>query len=573
MTDDAISVGIQWNRLISIVDEMISALVRTSFSTNVRESYDLSCIIFDSRGKSIAQGTYSSPGFTGTAPLTLAHMLEVFPPGTLSPGDVVMTNDPWMGTGHLFDVSVMQPAFRQGRVIGYIMSVTHLPDIGGGGFSATAREVYEEGLRFPVCKLVRAGKVDEFILSLLRFNVRVPEQTIGDLMANVTCTSLGARLLVEFMNEYELETIEPLADAIIAFSERALREEIAKIPDGVYRHRLQIEGYDAPISLECAVDISGDQAGIDFTGSGPPVGAAINVPFCYTEAYASFGIKCIVAPKVPNNAGSLSVIRITAPEGCILNAVHPAPVATRHITGQLLPDMMFGCLGQALRDRVPAEGTSCLWNLFAMGGDSRVEADIDVVSQSKRFNVMSFHSGGTGARPGKDGMSATAFPSGVKNCPIEITEALSPILVKRKEYRVDSGGAGEFRGGLGQFMEAYHLDDAPFLISANFDRVIFPARGREGGMNGAVGVVRTGQGRPLRGKGQQTIQQGETFVMEMPGGGGLGDPRRRDPEMVAADVRYGLVSPEAALRDYAVVLNQDGGVDSAATAARRRQAA
>lgn len=244
-------------------------------------------------------------------------------------------------------------------------------------------------------------------------------------------------------------------------------------------------------------------------------------------------------------------------------------MATRHITGQLLPDLMFGCLSQSVSNGVPAEGTSCLWNLFAMGGDSRIEADIDVVSRSRAFNVMSFHSGGTGARPGLDGMSATAFPSGVKNCPIEITEALSPILVTRKEYRVDSGGAGEFRGGLGQVMEAYHLDDAPFLISANYDRVNFPPRGRDGGHDGARGVLRTSSGRALRGKGQQTIQSGEHFIMEMPGGGGLGDPLKRDAERVAQDVRFGLVSRETAERDYGVVFNPDGSLDQAGTRARR----
>jgi len=316
-----------------------------------------------------------------------------------------------------------------------------------------------------------------------------------------------------------------------------------------------------------------DHIAVDFSGTDPTSPFGINVPFCYTETYTAFGIKCIVAPKIPNNAGSLSVIRVSAPDGCILNAIHPAPVATRHITGQLLPDLMFGCLSQAIPDGVPAEGTSCLWNLFAMGGDSRVEADAAQVAGSKVFNVMSFHSGGTGARPGKDGMSATAFPSGVRNCPIEITEALSPILVTRKEYRIDSGGAGEFRGGLGQVMEAIHLDGSPFLISANYDRVIFPPRGRDGGGNGMIGKLRKGSGPSLRGKGQQTIPAGDSFVMEAPGGGGLGDPSRRDPALVAADVKAGLVSREAAERDYRVALNAEGEVDDKATRRLRNAAA
>jgi N-methylhydantoinase B len=375
------------------------------------------------------------------------------------------------------------------------------------------------------------------------------------------------------MDEFKLDSLEPLAAHILERSREASLEAIARIPAGTYRNEMMVDGYDKPVKLVAAMTIGASGIDVDFSGTSGVSAFGINVPFCYTEAYSSFGIKCIVAPKVPNNEGSLSVIRITAPEGCILNAKHPAPVATRHITGQLLPDLMFGCLGQALKDAVPAEGTSCLWNLFAMGGDSRIEADIDLVAKSQAFNVMSFHSGGTGARPGKDGMSATAFPSGVKNCPIEITEALSPILVTRKEYRVDSGGPGEFRGGLGQVMEAYHLDNAPFMISANYDRVIYPPRGREGGMNGANGIVRTGAGKPMRGKGQQTIAQGDSFHMEMPGGGGLGSPLRRDPARVAVDVHAGLVSRQAALRDYGVVLRDDDSVDVEATTRRRTQPA
>ena len=401
--------------------------------------------------------------------------------------------------------------------------------------------------------------------------MRESTQVIGDLFSLSACNKVGGRRLVAMMDEFNMDSLEPLAAHILERSREASLEAIRKIPAGTWSNEMMVDGYDKPVKIVAKMTIGADGIDVDYTGTSGISAFGINVPFCYTEAYSSFGIKCIVAPKVPNNEGSLSVIRITAPEGCILNAIHPAPVATRHITGQMLPDVMFGCLGQALKDAVPAEGTSCLWNLFAMGGDSRVEADVDLVSRTKHFNVMSFHSGGTGARPGKDGLSATAFPSGVKNCPIEITEALSPILVTRKEYRTDSGGPGEFRGGLGQVMEARHLDDVPFMISANFDRVIFPPRGRERGMNGAIGVVRTGSGTPLRGKGQQTIQQGETFVMEMPGGGGLGDPRRRDAGTRRCRRAFRAGLPEAALRDYGVVLNADGSVDVAATALRRKR--
>lgn len=538
MTDDAISVGIQWNRLISIVDEMISALVRTSFSTNVRESYDLSCIIFDSRGKSIAQGTYSSPGFTGTAPLTLAHMLEVFPPETLAPGDVVMTNDPWMGTGHLFDVSVMQPAFRQGRLIGYIMSVTHLPDIGGGGFSATAREVYEEGLRFPVCKLVRAGKVDEFILSLLRFNVRVPEQTIGDLMANVTCTSVGARLVVEFMDEYALESIEPLADAIIAFSERALREEIAKIPDGVYRHRLEIEGYDAPVSLACAVSITGDEASIDFTGSGPPVGAAINVPLCYTKAMALYAIKCLTTTKIPNNQGSITPIRIAAPEDCILNATPPFPTGGRHIVGHFVVPLIFGALAEVMPHRIQAD---CgMLNLINVQGRTR---------EGEGVSSIFFASGGFGALKDIDGRSACPGPSNITGTPIEVWENLTGTFVKSKALLMDSGGPGQFRGGLGQRIEIRNDSGQPMKVSCLSARTEYPPIGVLGGKPGRKRSVHV-NGEVVHSMGRYILEPGDSLVTFEAGGGGYGDPRDRDPQSIRADVESGYVSPEAAALEY-----------------------
>jgi N-methylhydantoinase B len=548
-------------------------LLKTAFGPITREAGDLSAGVYDTKGRMLAQAVTGTPGHVNAMARAVRHFLADFPLETMQDGDVFFTNDPWKGTGHLHDFTFVTPAFRNGRAIGLLASTSHMVDVGGRGMGPDSRQVYEEGIYIPLMHFARAGKVEEPVIRIIRDNVRESTQVIGDLFSLSACNKIGARRLVAMMDEFKLDSLEPLAAHILERSREASLEAIARIPAGTYRNEMMVDGYDKPVKLVAAMTIGASGIDVDFSGTSGVSAFGINVPFCYTEAYSSFGIKCIVAPKVPNNEGSLSVIRITAPEGCILNAKHPAPVATRHITGQLLPDLMFGCLGQALKDAVPAEGTSCLWNLFAMGGDSRIEADIDLVAKSQAFNVMSFHSGGTGARPGKDGMSATAFPSGVKNCPIEITEALSPILVTRKEYRVDSGGPGEFRGGLGQVMEAYHLDNAPFMISANYDRVIYPPRGREGGMNGANGIVRTGAGKPMRGKGQQTIAQGDSFHMEMPGGGGLGSPLRRDPARVAADVHAGLVSREAALRDYGVVLRDDDSVDVEATTRRRTQPA
>jgi N-methylhydantoinase B len=374
------------------------------------------------------------------------------------------------------------------------------------------------------------------------------------------------------MEEFGIADLSALGAHILDRSEAAMLQAIRALPAGRYVNRMRVDGFEAPLDLVATLEIGADGIAVDFAGTSAPSSFGINVPLCYTEAYASFGVKCIVAPKVPNNAATLDLIRVTAPADCILNAQPPLPVATRHVTGQLLPDLVIGCLAQALDGKVPAEGTSCLWNLLALGGAGNVGVPPGELAGATTFNVMSFHSGGTGARPGKDGLSATAFPSGVRNVPIEVTEQLSPLLVRRKEYRTDSGGAGAFRGGLGQVMEVVNLEDVPYTFSANFDRVIHPPRGRGGGADGACGVVRLASGPALEGKGRQVVPRGEALLIEMPGGGGLGDPLTRDPARIAEDVRLGMVSPEAARAEYGVVLRADFTPDEAATAALRAAA-
>ena len=568
-----IQMQVMWDRLIAVTEEQSLTLIRTGFSTSTREAGDVSAGVFDAAGNMLAQAVTGTPGHVNAMARAVRHFLDKFPADSMRDGDVFFTNDPWKGTGHLHDFTFVTPTFRNGKMVGLFASTSHMVDVGGRGMGPDSRQVYEEGIYIPLMRFAREGRTDESIIEIIRENVREPTQVIGDLFSLAACNKLGGRRLVSMMDEFGLESLDALAAHILDRSREASIEAIRRVPKGTYRNEMMVDGYDTPVKLAATMTVHDDHISVDFTGTSGVSPFGINVPFCYTEAYSAFGIKCIVSPKVPNNEGSLSVLRISAPEGCILNAKHPAPVATRHITGQLLPDLMFGCLAQALEGAVPAEGTSCLWNLFAMGGDSRVEAAADEVAGTKVFNVMSFHSGGTGARPGKDGLSATAFPSGVKNCPVEITEALSPILVTRKEYRVDSGGAGEFRGGLGQVMEAIHLDNSPFLISANYDRVVFPPRGRDGGANGMAGIVRMGSGEPLRGKGQQTIPSGKSYVMEAPGGGGLGDPKRREAARVAADVIAGLVTRGSAERDYGVVVKDDGSIDQPATARLRGRAA
>ena len=535
---DPITLGIQWDRLISIADEIVNALVRTSFSTNVRESYDLSCVVFDRHGRSIAQGSYSVPSFTGTAGATLAHMLERLPAETLKPGDVVITNDPWMGTGHLFDINVMQPVFRKGALVGYVMSITHLPDIGGAGFSATAREVYEEGLRLPVCKLVHGGAVDEFILELVRANVRVADETIGDIMANVSCTTVGARMLGEFMDEYGLDDLTPLADAILGFSERAMRDALADVTASVYRNEIQFEGHDRSLTLACTVHIADGGALVDFTGSSGAVDAAINVPLCYTRAMTCYGIKVLTTPKIPNNQGSVTPVRLRAPENCILNPLPPYPTGGRHVVGHFIVPLIFGALADALPDRVQADAG--MLNLINVQGRTR---------EGRGVSSIFFASGGFGALAGLDGAAATPGPSNMTGTPIEVWESLTGMTFERKSLLPDSGGAGRFRGGLGQVIALRNDSGHPLTVSCLAGRTEFPPLGVLGGKPGRLREIRI-NGKAVHPKGRYVLAPGDLVETTEAGGGGYGDPALRERAAIEADLRSGAVTPQGARRDY-----------------------
>ncbi len=552
---------IMWDRLIAVVEEQATTLIRIGFSTSTREAGDVSAGVFDT----------GTPGHVNSMARAVVHFLAAFPAAIMQPGDIFITNDPWKGTGHLHDFTVVTPVFGGDRLVALFASTCHVIDIGGRGMGPDARQVFEEGLYVPIMRFASASGVNETLIEIVKANVREPVQVVGDIYSLAGCNDVGSRQLLAMMDEFGIDSLDRLGEHILERSRSATLEAIRKLPKGTFRNTMRVDGYDKPLDLVATMTIGDDGIDVDFSGTSPPSSFGINVPFCYTEAYASFGVKCIIAPKVPNNEGSLALLRMHAPENCILNALHPFPVATRHVVGQMLPDLVIGCLNQALDDQVPAEGTSCLWNLFAFGGSSQIDADSAEMMKARVFNVMSFHSGGTGARPGKDGLSATAFPSGVRNVPVEVTEGMSPLLVRRKEYRIDSGGAGRYRGGLGQVMEVVTLDDAAFAISANYDRVVYPARGRNGGKDGKPGVLSLGSGAMLKSKGQQTIPKTEAVIIEMPGGGGLGDPFERDPMKVAEDVDLGLVSREAAERDYGVMLREDHTVDHGATAARRRR--
>jgi len=569
MTDanmERIRYQVMWDRLISVVEEQAQTLVRTAFSTSSREAGDISAGVFNLKGQMLAQAVTGTPGHINTMARAVIHFLDVFPADTMKEGDVYLTNDPWKGTGHLHDFTVVTPAFRNGRMVAMFACTSHVVDIGGVGMSPDGRQVYHEGLYVPIMPLATEGKMNEWFLNLVRANVREPVQVEGDIYALAACNETGTNRLLAMMDEYGLDDLDALGGHIIEQSKTAITAAINKLPQGSWSHSMRIDGMEAPIDFEAKLTISNGIVHVDYEGTSGTSDYGINCPMCYTEAYTAFGVKCVVAPEIPNNAGTLDAITVSAPENTIVNAPHPCAVVARSTIGHMLPDIVFGCLHQAMPDVVPAEGTSNLWNL-KLGAGHGITPRTD--KETSTFMMMTFHSGGAGARPMLDGLSATPYPSGVRNVPVEISEAITPIVVWRKELREDSGGAGARRGGLGQIMEITSREEAPFGIFASFERVVYPARGRDGGGVGANGRLHLESGTELRSKGFQTIPTGDRLIIEMPGGGGYGDPMTRDPEAVATDVRLGLVSAEAAANDYGVVVTDDGKVDAQATAGRR----
>jgi N-methylhydantoinase B len=552
---------IMWNRLIAVVEEQAQTMIRTAFSTTVREAGDLSAGIFDLQGRMLAQAVTGTPGHVNSMMESVGHFLAKFPAATMRAGDHYITNDPWLGTGHLHDLTVVTPAFHDGRIVGLFANTAHVIDIGGLGMGPEGRSVFEEGLYIPIVKCFDQGRPNETFFDILRAATRLPVELEGDVYSLCACNDAGARRLTEMMGEFAMESLDPLADFIFDSSRRATLAEIAKLPGGTFASSIRSDGYEEPVTLRAAMTILDDAIEVDFAGTSGLSQRGINVPPAYCRAYACFGIKVVVAPEIPNNWASLAPFRMKIPEGCILNAPRPYPVAVRHIVGQLIPDLMMGCLHQAVPDRVAAEGSSCLWNPPLRGGSAVSGQARGNRAVLPDFEVITFNSGGTGARRTLDGLDGAAFPSGVRTMPVEATENVAPVVFWKKELRPDSGGAGRTRGGLGQVMEIGTKGELEFAVNAIFDRISFPPKGRDGGGEGAGGVVRLASGAKLRAKGFQVIPDGERLLLLLPGGGGMGDPDERAPETVALDVRNGLVSVEQALESYRVAVSEDGTVD------------
>jgi len=558
---------IMWNRLIAVVEEQAQTMLRTAFSTSVREAGDLSAGVFDRHGRMLAQAVTGTPGHVNSMANAVKYFLDVYPLATMKPGDHYITNDPWLTSGHLHDITVVTPSFYRGQAVGLFANTIHVVDIGGLGMGPDGRQVFEEGLAIPIMPLAREGRMSEDLLRLVRANVREPLQVEGDIYACAACNDEGSRRLVEMMDEFEIANLDRLGDTIFEASRDTTLERIRALPKGTYRNSMTMDGYDKPLTLNAALTISDNGIHVDYEGTSPASAYGINVVFNYCLAYTAFGVKCLVAPDVPNNAGSLEPITVRAPEGCVLNVKRPWPVAARHTVGQMLPDVVAGCLQQAIAGGVPAEGASSLWNPQIFGGGSlvdEVEAGTDA-NTLPEFSTVIFHCGGAGARPRKDGLSATAFPSGVRTIPVEATESIAPVVFYRREFRDGSGGPGLFRGGLGQVIELGGAGANPLALLCNFERVRHPARGRSGGQPGGAGVVSLRSGRPIRPKGRQTVPPRDAICLQLPGGGGFGDPRERDPERVRDDVLDGLVTADQAKRDYAVAIDANGAIDVAAT--------
>jgi N-methylhydantoinase B len=548
---------IMWSRLIAVVEEQAQTLQRTAFSTIVRESGDLAAGVFDADGRMLAQAVTGTPGHINSMALAVGHVIDHYPIPTMQPGDVFIHNDPWMGTGHTNDFSLTTPCFLDDALVGFLACNSHLMDIGGLRDMSSSTDVFMEGLYLPILKIVEGGVLNETLMAVIEANTRQPVETVGDVYSLMNCNDVGCARLLEMMDEFGLEELDELADHIIDTSRQAVQASIAELPKGTWHASLIIDGQGEPVELKAALTVSEDRIHVDYSGSAGMTKNNFNVPFCYTLAYTSYALGCIIARDIPNNAGSLEPRTVSAPAGSIVNAIKPAAVVSRHLIGLMLPDLVFGCLRQAIPERVPAEGSGVLWIIGASGPKSSPPRF------GEDFIVSVVTTGGMGALPFRDGLSATGFPSGVRGGPIEVFESMSTVIVWRKEYRQDSGGAGRMRGGLGQVIEMENGIDEPFFFNCAFERVKFAPRGFESGLDGAAGYVGLKSGSRLPSKGRHFIPSGERVLIMSPGGGGIGDPLARDRALIEGDLRCELISAATARDVYGLRVERPGAPEPA----------
>jgi N-methylhydantoinase B len=538
---DPIKLEVQWSRLAAIADEAATTLLRTAFSTIIRESNDYTVVLMNPAGETIAECRAGIPAFAVLIGVLTQHLLERFPAGTWREGDVVITNDPWLATGHLPDIAMITPIFRQGTLAGFAGTAAHVPDIGGTP-SLGATELMDEGLLIPPLHLYREGVRNEGVVALLRGNVRLPGQVWGDLQAQLAAHEVCHRRAAEFFDDAGADGFAAVSDAVHAAADRAMRRAIAAIPDGVYRSALDADGVDGrPTRIECAVTVHGDQVTIDYSGTSPQVAHPTNCTLNYTTAYSIYPLKILLDPATRSNDGCYRAITVTAPEGSILNPRFPAPVLARHLTGHLLSCAIYQALAGVLPGRVIADsgGAPALRVQFA--GNT---------APGEPFSLILFASAGMGASAHHDGLSTTAFPTNSGSGSIEALEASAPLIFRRKEFRADSGGAGTHRGGLGQDIAVHNPTQVPVRVALLGDRSRHPAQGMHGGLPGDTAKAVCDSGADPSLKSVSVLRPQDTITISFPGGGGYGPPARRDPDAIAADLDEGFVTHPAAVRDY-----------------------
>lgn len=509
-----IATEILWTRLIGIVDEAAATFVRASFSTLVREANDYAVVLTDRHGRNLAQSSQSIPSFISTLPETVRLFVREFGLATMRPGDVFITNDPWYGTGHLNDATIVAPIFLGDQVVGFAGVVSHLPDIGGRLRNPANRELFEEGLQIPPLRLLRAGEEETVLIRIIRENVRVPDETMGDIWAMTACVNALGTRLVAMLNEMRID-LDAFADDIIHRTEIAMREAIRAAPDGTWTYEVhndgpaEIEG--GVVLIRAAVTIAGDTVSVDYTGSSGQVNLAINTVLNYTKAYSAYALKSLFAPWIPNNEGAFLPISVFAPEGSILNPVRPAPVGARGMIGHLLPPAIFGALAEALDERTQASPGSPSNNI-----------QISSLSGRKRYTVNAFLGAGQGGGAGRDGASAVSFPSNLSNTPVEVLENQAPIEVHSRHILRGSGGAGRRRGGDGIGMAFTFRGETPAIASFMINRIRCPAPGLGGGAAGKPASLEI-RGERQAASGTYVLAQGDTVAIETGGGGGFGE--------------------------------------------------
>ncbi|MBI4183140.1 MAG: hydantoinase B/oxoprolinase family protein [Proteobacteria bacterium] len=528
---DAATLEVLWTRLISTVNEAAKALTRAAFSTLVNESNDFACIVTDVRGQSLVQNTDSIPSFIGALPVTVKHFIKEFGLDGLRPGDVLTTNNPWVATGHLNDVTVAKPIFRSGRIVAFAASTAHVPDIGGKIRSVEPREVFEEGFHIPPLKMLSEGRPNQTLFTLLRAAVRTPDQTVGDIYAQLTGLDLMERRVLELMDEYGLETLTELSDEIHGRCERAMRAAVRAVPDGVYSFGFETDGLEEPITYRVKVTIAGDEVTVDYTGTSPQVDRALNCTTTYTFAMTAYALKAALLPTLPNNEGVFRSIRLIAPEGSIVNPRFPAAVGGRVGTGHYLPVLIFGALSRVMPERVMAAAGSPLWSIIQTG----------VREGGGTYANVFFFNGGMGALHNRDGQSTYCWPSNISGVPVEMMERNSPLFVRHKRLRPDSGGRGRHRGGLGQEILFENESKTPIAIIFLAERTKNPAPGMFGGEAGALGRVEIDD-KVIDNRLLYVLKEGQTVRLCTPGGGGFGPPGERNRELAAGDRLMGYAS-------------------------------